>query len=146
MHWRFKFESSADLEVSCKTWNQLLGLVNYLSSCVQHLTLCPLLLCNLQQWSVQCDTKCSLCDSNCPMTVQLSSLFQANIDICIGIIKFLSILDLTPVENDNAPQTTDLLVTSYWPLVCNSQSPPITLLVSFGLCSIYPGGLRQKTK
>ena len=115
---------------------------------------------NLQRWSVQCDAKCSLCDSNRPMTqtvpqLKMShdcpcfeqlSLFQANIDICIGIIKFLSILDLTPVENDNAPQTTDLLVTSYWPLVCNSQSPPITLLVSFGLCSIYPGGLRQKTK
>ena len=41
-----KFEGSAELEDSCKTWNRLAvsTLANYPFYCVQHLILCPLLL------------------------------------------------------------------------------------------------------
>ena len=66
-----KFEGSAELEVSCKSWNRLLGGF--------HPGQLPFLLhaasdtlpttVNLQQWEIQCDTKCSLCDSKQPTTV-----------------------------------------------------------------------------
>ena len=68
-----KFEGSAILEDSCKTWNRLLsrfhpGQLSLAGSDTLSTAV------NLQWWSVQCDAKCLLCDSNRPKTAHVLSV------------------------------------------------------------------------
>lgn len=66
-----KFGNSAELESSCRTWDRLLagfhpGQLSFLLPAASN-TL-PTAV-NLRRWSIQCDAKCSLCDSTQPTTV-----------------------------------------------------------------------------
>ena len=135
-----KFEGSVDLEVSCKTWNRLLGgfrhpgqLSFFLHAASETLPTAV----NLQRWSVQCDAKCSLCDSNRPTTAHvlstalsqqrymyrqhnkfLSILASSLVDIFTDIPFVRVFADLPNLYVDDAPQTTipiDLLITPYHP-------------------------------
>ena len=68
-----KFEGSPMLESSCKTWNRLLkgfhpGQLSFLLRAASD-TL-PIAV-NLQRWSIQCEAKCLLCDSQRPTTAHI---------------------------------------------------------------------------
>ena len=70
-----KFEGSAELEGSCKTWNRLLsgfhpGQLSFLLRAASDILPSAV---NLQRWSIQCKAKCSLCDSKCPTTAHVLS-------------------------------------------------------------------------
>ena len=77
-----KFESSAELESSCKTWNRLLkgfhpGQLSFLLRAASD-TL-PTAV-NLQRWSILCEAKCLLCDSRRPTTAHVLSSCPAAVN------------------------------------------------------------------
>ena len=138
-----KFEGSAELENSCKTWNRLLkgfhpGQLSFLLRAASDTLPTPV---NLQRWSLQCCARCSLCDTNCPTTAHILSgcpvaLTQQrytdrhNQVLFILAAKFVETFtsapfikvfaDLPDFYADNTPQSTipaSLFITSY----CNLQ-------------------------
>ena len=70
-----KFEGSADLEYFRKTWNRLLGDFHpgKLSFLLHAASDTLPTAVNLRRQSIQCDAKCSLCDSNRPTTAHILS-------------------------------------------------------------------------
>jgi len=79
---RSKFKGSAELEESCKTWNWLLsgfhpGQLSFLLRAASDTLPAAV---NLQRWSIQCEAKCSLCDSHCPTTAHVLSCCPTALD------------------------------------------------------------------
>ena len=77
-----KFKGSVELEESCKTWNRLLsgfhpGQLSFLLRAASD-TL-PTAV-NLQRWSIQCEAKCSLCDSHRTTTAHVLSCCPTALD------------------------------------------------------------------
>ena len=94
---------------------------------------------NLQRWSIQCEAKCSLCDSHCPTTAHVLSCCPTALDqqrytfrhnqVLSTLVSMLADIfadkpfvkmyaDLPNFYANDAPQTTiptDLLITSYRP-------------------------------
>ncbi|XP_065884075.1 uncharacterized protein [Dysidea avara] len=151
-----KFESSAELESSCKTWNRLLkgfhpGQLSFLLRAASD-TL-PTAV-NLQRWSILCEAKCLLCDSRRPTTAHVLSscpaalnqqrytyrhdqvlrVLATKLSEAFADIPFVKVFaDIPNFHADNSPQSTipmSLLITSYRPdiVIYNSQSSSITLL------------------
>ena len=151
-----KFESSAELESFCKTWNRLLkgfhpGQLSFLLRAASD-TL-PTAV-NLQRWSILCEAKCLLCDSRRPTTAHVLSscpaalnqqrytyrhdqvlrVLATNLSEAFADIPFVEVFaDIPNFHADNSPQSTipmSLLITSYRPdiVIYNSQSSSITLL------------------
>jgi len=146
-----KFEGSAELEDSCKTWNQLLsgfhpGQLSFLLHAASD-TL-PTAV-NLQLWLIQSEAKCSLCGSNHPTTAhdlsscptalsqqrytfrhnQVLSILASTLTDIFADIPFVKVYaDLPNFFANDAPQATiplDLLITSYRPdiVIYNTRVP-----------------------
>ena len=119
---------------------------------------------NLQRWSIQCEARFLLCDSQCPTTAHVLSSCPAALNqlrytyrpdqVLLVLatklaeaftdIPFVKVFaDIPNIHADNSPQSTILtsfLITSYHPdiVIYNSQSPSITLLeLTFPLDSIH---------
>jgi len=68
-----KFLDSAKLETSCRTWNKLLSGFHpgQLSFVLRAASDTLPTAVNLRRWHIQCDAKCTLCDSNRPTTAHI---------------------------------------------------------------------------
>ena len=150
-----KFGCSAELESSCKTWNRLLagfhpGQLSFLLQAASD-TL-PTAI-NLWRWSVQCDSKCLLCDSSRPTTAHilngcpvalnqqhytyrhnqvlsaLAMLTNAFAD-CPSIQVFADLNNHRACEAPQATIPTSILITPYRPdiVVYNSQVHSVAML------------------
>ena len=152
-----KFEGSAMLESSCKTWNRLLkgfhpGQLSFLLRATSD-TL-PTAV-NLQRWSIQCKAKCLLCDSqrlttahilgSCPAALnQLQYTYHHNQVLRVLVTKLVEAFvdlpfvkvfaDIPNFHADSSSLSTiipaSLLITPYHLdiVIYNSQSLSVTLL------------------
>ena len=65
-----KFGDFAELESFCKMWNRLMAGFQLSILLKAASDILPTAV-NLQCWSVQCGSRCSLCDSSCPTTAHV---------------------------------------------------------------------------
>ena len=136
-----KFESSAELESSCKTWNRLLKGFHpdQLSFLLRAASDTLPTAVNLQRWSILCEVKCLLCDSRRPTTAHVLSscpaalnqqrytyrhdqvlrVLATKLSEAFADIPFVKVFaDIPNFHADNSPQSTipmSLLITSYRP-------------------------------
>ena len=151
-----KFQNSAELETSCRTWNRLVmgfhpGQLSFLLRAASD-TL-PTAV-NLLRWSIQSEAKCALCDSQRPTTAHVLSSCPAALnqsrynyrhdqvlfilttkltEFFAGIPHVQVFADLPNFHANHCPQSTissSLLITSYRPdiVLYNSQSSSVALL------------------
>ena len=133
-----KFSDSAELETSCRTWNQQLsgfhpGQLSLLLHAVSD-TL-PIEM-NLHRWNIQCSAKCNHCDSTCPTNAHVLSRCPAassHVDMaCQSIICSHLYTDLSNLQASGSPPTTlpiDVLVTPFGPdmVIHNTITSNLTL-------------------
>ena len=151
-----KFQNSAELETSCRTWNRLVmgfhpGQLSFLLRAASD-TL-PTAV-NLLRWSILSEAKCSLCDSQrpttahvlsgCPAALNQSCYTYRHDQVLFVLVSKLTELfagtphvqvfaDLPNFHADHCPQSTipsSLLITSYRPdiVLYNSQASSVALL------------------
>ena len=151
-----KFQNSAELETSCRTWNRLVmgfhpGQLSFLLRAASD-TL-PTAV-NLLRWSIQSEAKCALCDSQRPTTAHVLSSCPAALNqsrytyrhdqvlfvLTTKLTEFFAgtphvqvFADLPNFHANHCPQSTipsSLLITSYHPdiVLYNSQSSSVALL------------------